>query len=69
MEQSRPTTTVTSDSGAGQDTSNERFHDLQQEYLEQWHLLANLESDLPSETHSEEQQESSAFFSEQWIWC
>ncbi|CAH3014989.1 unnamed protein product, partial [Porites evermanni] len=33
-----------------------------QEYLEQWHLLANLESDLPSETHSEEQQESSAFF-------
>ena len=33
-----------------------------QEYLEQWHLLANLESDLPSATHSEEQQESSAFF-------
>ena len=30
MEQSRPTTTVTSDSGAGQGASNERFHDLQQ---------------------------------------
>ena len=31
MEQSRPTTTVTSDSsGVGQGASNERFHGLQQ---------------------------------------
>jgi len=30
MEQSRPTTAVTSDSGVGQGASNERFHDLQQ---------------------------------------
>ena len=31
-----------------------------QEYLEQWHLLENLQSDLGSEAHSEDRRESVA---------
>ena len=31
-----------------------------QEYLEQWHLLENLQSDLGSEAHSEDREESVA---------
>lgn len=31
-----------------------------QEYSEQWHLLENLQSDLVSETHSEDRQDSAA---------
>ncbi|KAJ7370367.1 hypothetical protein OS493_032543 [Desmophyllum pertusum] len=60
MEQSTPVSGVSSESVAGQFPSNDAFRNIQQEYSEQWHLLENLQSDLVSETHSEDRQDSAA---------
>ncbi|XP_078357935.1 uncharacterized protein LOC144642757 isoform X1 [Oculina patagonica] len=60
MEQPTPVSAVSSESVTGHVSSNGAIRNIQQEYLEQWHLLENLQSDLASDAHSDDRQESTA---------